>query len=35
MGKYVIGIDLGTQSLKGFLVDPNGNIVADASHAHD
>lgn len=35
MGKYVIGIDLGTQSLKGFLVDPNGKIVAEASHAHD
>ena len=35
MGKYVIGIDLGTHSLKGFLVDPNGKIVAEASHAHD
>ena len=35
MGKYVIGIDLVTQSLKGFLVDPQGKIVAESSHAHD
>lgn len=35
MGKYVIGVDLGTQSLKGLLVDPQGKIVAEASHAHD
>lgn len=32
---YVIGVDLGTQSLKGLLVDPSGKIVAEASCAHD
>lgn len=32
---YVIGVDLGTQSLKGLLVDSNGAIVAEASRAHD
>lgn len=32
---YVIGVDLGTQSLKGLLVDPQGKIVAEASCAHD
>ena len=32
---YVIGIDLGTQSMKGLLVDPEGNVVAEASHSHD
>jgi len=32
---YVIGIDLGTQSLKGLLVDPSGKIVAEASCAHE
>ena len=32
---YVIGVDLGTQSLKGLLVDPSGKIVAEASRAHD
>ena len=26
---YVIGVDLGTQSLKGLLVDPEGKIVAE------
>lgn len=33
--KYVIGVDLGTQSLKGLLVDPQGKIVCEASCAHD
>ena len=28
---YVIGVDLGTQSLKGLLVDPQGKIVAEAT----
>ena len=32
---YVIGVDLGTQSLKGLLVDPEGKIVAEATCAHD
>ena len=32
---YVIGIDLGTQSMKGLLVDPVGNVVAEASHSYD
>ena len=32
---YVIGIDLGTQSLKGLLVDSTGKIIAEASCAHD
>ena len=32
---YVIGVDLGTQSLKGLLVDPQGKIVAEANCAHD
>ena len=32
---YVIGVDLGTQSLKGLLVDPQGRIVAEANCAHD
>ena len=32
---YVIGVDLGTQSLKGLLVDPQGKIVAEATCAHE
>lgn len=32
---YVIGMDLGTQSLKGVLIDPSGKTVAEASHAHE
>ena len=32
---YVIGVDLGTQSLKGLLVDPQGKIIAESSCAHD
>lgn len=32
---YVIGVDLGTQSLKGLLVNPQGKIVAEANCAHD
>lgn len=32
---YVIGVDLGTQSLKGLLVNPEGKIVAEATCAHD
>ena len=32
---YVIGVDLGTQSMKGLLVDPQGKIVAEASAAYD
>lgn len=32
---YVIGVDLGTQSLKGLLVNPAGKIVAEATCAHD
>ena len=32
---YVIGIDLGTQSLKGLLVDINGKIIMEANCAHD
>lgn len=32
---YVIGVDLGTQSLKGLLVSPEGKIVAETSCAHD
>lgn len=32
---YVIGVDLGTQSLKGLLVDPQGRIIAESSCAHD
>ena len=33
--KYVIGIDLGTQSMKGLLVNESGQIVAEANSAHD
>ena len=32
---YAIGVDLGTQSLKGLLVDPQGKIIAESSCAHD
>ena len=32
---YVIGVDLGTQSMKGLLVDPQGKIVAEASSSYD
>mgnify|MGYP000844332665 CR=1 FL=1 len=32
---YVIGLDLGTQSLKGILAAPDGRIVAEASCSHD
>ncbi|MCR5176002.1 MAG: hypothetical protein K6C05_04055 [Anaerovibrio sp.] len=32
---YVIGIDLGTQSLKGVLVNPEGAIIAEATCTHD
>ena len=32
---YVIGVDLGTQSLKGILADADGKIVAETSCAHD
>lgn len=32
---YVIGVDLGTQSCKGVLVDAYGKIVAEANQAHD
>lgn len=32
---YVIGIDLGTQSLKGLLVDINGKIIMEANCVHD
>ncbi|MGX8702590.1 xylulokinase [Caproiciproducens sp.] len=33
--KYVIGIDLGTQSMKGLLVNSEGKIIAEAVSAHD
>lgn len=33
--KHVIGIDLGTQSLKGLLVTPEGKIIAESAHSHD
>ena len=32
---YVIGVDLGTQSMKGFLVDAQGKFVAESSAAYD
>lgn len=32
---YVIGVDLGTQSMKGLLIDPEGKTVAESSHSHD
>lgn len=32
---YVIGVDLGTQSLKGILADADGKIVAETSCTHD
>ncbi|MBQ9512503.1 MAG: hypothetical protein IJR58_04860 [Lachnospiraceae bacterium] len=32
---YVIGVDLGTQSMKGLLVDPNGKIVGEAHYEYD
>ena len=32
---YVIGCDVGTQSLKGVLVDPGGGAVAEAARAYD
>ncbi len=32
---YVIGCDVGSQSLKGSLVDPAGMVVAQASAAYD
>ena len=32
---YVIGVDLGTQSMKGLLVDASGKIVAEASSSYD
>jgi len=32
---HVIGIDLGSQSLKGLLLDPAGRLVGEASRAYD
>ena len=32
---YAIGCDVGSQSLKGILLDPEGRIVADASASYD
>ena len=32
---HVIGIDLGSQSLKGLLLDPAGSLVGEASQAYD
>ncbi|MBI3746507.1 MAG: hypothetical protein HY264_08330 [Chloroflexi bacterium] len=32
---YVIGIDLGSQSLKGLLLDPSGRLVSEASRRYD
>ncbi len=32
---YAIGCDVGSQSLKGILLDPGGRIVAEASAAYD
>ena len=32
---YVIGVDIGTQSKKGFLVDAQGKFVAESSAAYD
>ena len=32
--KYFLGIDLGTQSMKGILYDPDGNLVAHASQGY-
>ena len=32
---YVIGCDVGSQSLKGSLLDPAGTVVAQASAAYD
>ena len=32
---HVIGIDLGTQSLKGLLLDPAGDLVGEAARAYD
>ncbi|MGV3010364.1 xylulokinase [Streptococcus thoraltensis] len=31
MSKYVLGIDIGTSSLKGILVDQNGKVIADSA----
>ncbi len=32
---YAIGCDVGSQSLKGILLDPSGNVVAQAAAAYD
>lgn len=32
---YVIGIDLGSQSLKGLLLDPSGRLVGEAARPYD
>ena len=32
---YAIGCDVGSQSLKGILLDPGGSVVAQAAAAYD
>ena len=35
MAEYVIGVDLGTSSLKSILIDRSGNVIAEASSPYD